>query len=192
MNFNQNIVINIRNTWEETLGKEIPYHIIEKSFKNIRHIKEGSFIKYLQFKMLHKRIVTNKKLRDMGISDMSNCPYCGELEETIEHAFLYCETVKIFWNEVEQWLRLHIDTSIKLSNLEKIMGTDTTENIIDKTIIATDRVIYRNRQQGKPHSIREVKALLKSQMLLEEYHSSTEGTDTIFLKTWENIYRILY
>ena len=40
-------------------------------------MKEGSFTKYLQFKMLHRRIVTNKKLMDMGIAETSNDPIVG-------------------------------------------------------------------------------------------------------------------
>ena len=72
------------------------------------------------------------------------------------------------------------------------MGTGNLDDIVDKTLIATKRVIYRNRQQGKPNSLREVKALLRTQMLFEEYQSSVEGTDVTFLKTWETIYRIIY
>ena len=72
------------------------------------------------------------------------------------------------------------------------MGTGFLDDIVDKTLIATKRVIHRNRQQGKPYTLREVKALLRTQMLLEEYQSSIEGTDVTFLKTWETIYRIMY
>ena len=59
MNYNQNIITDTRNNWEDILEEETPYHMIEKSFKNIQKMKEGSFTKYLQFKMLHKRIATN-------------------------------------------------------------------------------------------------------------------------------------
>ena len=83
-------------------GNAIQYNIFK-----FAAMKEGSFTKYLHFKMLHRRIVTNKKILDMGISESSKCPYCEEQEETIEHAFLYCETVKNFWGEIEVWLKRH-------------------------------------------------------------------------------------
>ena len=94
MEFNQTLIIETQTRWGEILNEEIPFNVVEKSFKNLHKMKEGSFTKYLQFKMLHMRIVTNKKLMDMGIAEISNCPYCGESEETIEHAFIYCETAQ--------------------------------------------------------------------------------------------------
>ena len=87
---------------------------------------------------------------------------------------------KQIWRDVEQWLRTYIDGAITITNIEKIMGTTLTYDIVDKTILATTRVIYRNRQGGKPYSLKEVQALLRSQMLIEEYQSGIEGTDENF------------
>ena len=192
MNTNQNLVIETQHQWEVTLNEEIPYHIVERSFKQIRKMKEGSFTKYLQFKLLHNSIVTNKKLYSMGLSDTSNCPYCGNIDETIEHAFLNCRVVTNFWKKLERWLRQVIEGGIKISDIEKIMGTGSLEDIIDKTILATKRNIYRNRQTGKPYSLTEVKACLKSQMLIEEYQANIEGNDRLFLHTWAQIYQFIY
>ena len=61
MDFNYNIIADIQNKWENTLDKEISLYTMEKALRHIQEMKEGPFTKYLQFKMLHKRIVTNKK-----------------------------------------------------------------------------------------------------------------------------------
>ena len=116
MNFDYHIITEVQRKWEDALLEDIPFQVVNKSFKNIRCMKEGSYMKYIQFKMLHRRIVTNKKLNDMGISDSSKCPYCDEPEETIEHAFITCRSVSKFWKEVEQWLQTNIDGTIKISN----------------------------------------------------------------------------
>ena len=189
MNQNQNLVIETQQKWELTLNEEIPYHIVERSFKQISKMKEGSFTRYLQFRLLHNRIVTNKKLYAMGLSETSNCPYCGNIDETIEHAFVNCITVKNFWNEIERWLRQVIEGGIKISDIEKIMGTGSLDDIIDKTILATKKTIYRNRQTGKPYSLNEVKACLKSQMLIEEHQANIDGNERSFLHTWAQIYQ---
>ena len=35
---------------------------------------------------------------------MPDCPRCGSgLEETAEHAFYYCERVRLFWDLVVEW-----------------------------------------------------------------------------------------
>ena len=102
MNTNPGIVIETQHKWELTLNEEIPHYIVERSFKQIQKMKEGSFTKYLQFKLLHDRIVTNRKLHAMGLSYTSNCPYCGCIDESIEHAFLKCRAVRTFWNDIER------------------------------------------------------------------------------------------
>ena len=191
MNFNDNIVQDTQRKWEEILNDDIPYNIVKRAFHNLHRMKEGPFTKYLQFKVLHNRIFTNKKLYDIGLIDNSACPYCNEPEETMEHALIYCNMVVEFWNDLERWLRRHIDNSIIISNIEKIMGTGTLDNIVDKAIIAAKRVIYTNRQVGKQYSVHDVKKLLKTQMKVEEYISGIEGNDIKFLKTWEVIYGML-
>ena len=188
MNFNDNIVQDTQRKWEEILIDDIPYNIVKRAFYNLHRMKEGPFTKYLQFKVLHNRIFTNKRLYDIGLIDNSACPYCNEPEETMEHALIYCNTVVEFWNDLERWLRRHIDNSITISNIEKIMGTGTLDNIVDKAIIAAKRVIYTNRQVGKQYSVHDVKKLLKTQMKVEEYISGIEGNNIKFLKTWEVIY----
>ena len=132
MNSNHNIVRETQQKWEEILMEDIPYNMARKAFSNLHRMKEGPFTKYLQFKLLHNRVFTNKKLYDIGISENSSCPYCDEQEETMEHAFLNCNSVKEFWNELERWLRTHVDYSITIPNIEKIMGTGTLDNIVDK------------------------------------------------------------
>ena len=139
MSINQNLIIETQTKWELSLNEDIPYHIVERSFKHIQKMKEGSFTKYLQFKLLHNRIVTNKKLFAMGLSESSNCPYCNNIDETIDHAFLNCRAVTNLWMEVERWLRQVIDGGIKISDIEKIMGTGSLDDIIDKTILATKK-----------------------------------------------------
>ena len=191
MGSNSNIITGVQRKWEERLGEDMPYQTVKNSFRDIRKMKEGPYMKYVQFKMLHGRIITNKKLLDMGISDSSKCPYCDEPEETIEHAFIYCTAIVKFWKDIEHWLRRYIEGTITISNIEKIMGTGNMNNIIEKTITATKGIIYKNRQIGKNYNINEVKSSLRSQMLMEEYQAGLEGNDESFLKTWERIYRYI-
>ena len=154
-------------------------------------MREGSYTKCIQFKLLHRRIVTNKILCDMGIKENSMCTYCMETIETIEHAFLYCNTVTKLWKEVETWLRIHVDGHISLNNVDKVLGISKGDNIVYKTIMATKKVIYRNRQKGSQYSLREVQASLKSQMKCKEYQSMIENSFKNFLDIWELVYNLL-
>ena len=37
---------------------------------------EGSYVKHIQFKVLHNRIVTNHRLRAMNLRDDDSCSFC--------------------------------------------------------------------------------------------------------------------
>ena len=188
MDFNHDVIIESKNKWENVLMEEISYKKMEKSFATLHKMKEGPFVRYFQFKLLHKRVVTNKALQYMGIKNNSACPYCEEQIETIEHAFLQCTAVRTIWQEVETWLKNNIDNKIKIPDIEKILGTDKENDIVGKTILATKRMINRNRQKGSQYTLREIKSILKSQLVIEEYQSGIDGNDVEFLKTWGNIY----
>ena len=53
-------------------------------------------------------------------------------------------------------------------------------------------IFFRTVTVNKQFLFLGLKALLKTQMLLEENQSSVEGTYVRFLKTWETIYGIIY
>ena len=82
-NSNHDIIDQLKAKWENILNEEINNTQMEKAFQHLHKLSEGSFDKYIQFKILHRRIVTNKKLLDMNIRDNSKCPYCDEEVETI-------------------------------------------------------------------------------------------------------------
>ena len=105
MDFNHNIGAEIQKNWEDILYEDLTIQRIERSFRNLHNMEEGSYIKYIQFKMLHRRIVTYKRLCDMGIKEKSSSHYCPEAKETLEHAFIYCNAAKDIWKEVENWLK---------------------------------------------------------------------------------------
>ena len=85
MVYNSNIVTEVKNKWERVLNEEIPYGIVEQGFVAIPKMIEGPYQKYFQFRLLHSRIVTNKKLYTMKISDTKNCPICQGAEEHDKH-----------------------------------------------------------------------------------------------------------
>ena len=69
---------------------DIPIHIIIKGFKVLSKMLEGSYVKYIQFKLLHNRIVTNHKLHAMNLRDDDMCSFCDASPETTYHAFITC------------------------------------------------------------------------------------------------------
>ena len=91
----------IQNKWSATLNKEINLFRVKRAFENLRKVPVNPYTKYIPFKLLHSRIVTNKKLVEMKIKDDPSCPYCDINSETLLHAFINCAAVKEFWKSIE-------------------------------------------------------------------------------------------
>ena len=160
MTYNGNVIKDVKEKWERTLNEEVGYTIIEHAFKAIPKINENTYQKYLQFKLLHLRTATNEKLFMMNINDSDLCPLCNTNIETIKHTFLECNFLIILWNDIEKSVKRSTKQTIKLSNIDKIFGRQTSDKLIDKIILYTKRVIFNNRKNGKIHNINDVKRKL--------------------------------
>ena len=88
MDWDYNIIQDVKQKWEEVLNEDIPYLIVENAFKYVTKIKESAYYKYLQFKMLHSRTIINEKLYIMKISESNICEMCMIEVETIKHAYI--------------------------------------------------------------------------------------------------------
>ena len=93
MSYNITIISNVKEKWEQTLNEEIPFNTIEKALTNLSKMEESAYQKYLQFKLLHSRRITNEKLYTINISDSNLCSICGSNIETIKHAFIDCNSI---------------------------------------------------------------------------------------------------
>ncbi len=62
-------------------------------------------VKEVSFKILHKIYPTQMKLARFNIENDLLCKFCGKEEETIRHLFCQCVFSKIFWTDVQHYLR---------------------------------------------------------------------------------------
>ena len=69
----------------------------------LSNMLEGSYAKYIQFELLHNRIVTNHRLRAMNLRNDDLCYFCDASPETIYHAFITCPGVSELWRKIEVW-----------------------------------------------------------------------------------------
>ena len=85
---NGDILSKCAGKWSESLLEEISEVNLSQSFKKIDKDIDCTYVRYLQFRLLHRRIFTNELLYRMKIVDSPECPLCNNIPETIEHAFL--------------------------------------------------------------------------------------------------------
>ena len=188
MDYNGNIIIEVKEKWETVLNEEINYKTIEKAFIELKKCQRSAYQKYFQFKLLHSRTAIKDKLYTMNLSETNICPLCETYIETIKHAFIECDYVNTLWYQIEQWLKGKLKKTIKLSNTDKIFGRQDSDGIIDKVILSAKIVIFNNRKDCKFHHIRDFKRVLFKQLCIEEYHAMLNLEEHKFMQIWEPVY----
>ena len=92
---------------------------LSQSFKKIDKNFDCTHVRYLQFRLLYRRIFTNELLYRMKIVDRPECPLCNNTPKKIEHAFIWCQKTHTQWRQIELWLSMVLKYKIKTSDSEK-------------------------------------------------------------------------
>ena len=91
-----------------------------------------------------KVIPTNIQLERYGIKDSNLCTFCKIEKETLQHLFVDCAKVKVFWEKVST-LILGFSQTLNFKNI--ILNTmHVNQKVIDNFIVlAAKHFIYKTR-----------------------------------------------
>ena len=101
---NRNLPFQIKAKWKQNLNNTINCDQIKTCFRLCNKITECTYLRYIQFNILHNRIVIQTLLLKMGISESEPCLYCTE-KDTQVHTMLYCPLTIQLWSNVEKRVR---------------------------------------------------------------------------------------
>ncbi|PWA63518.1 RNA-directed DNA polymerase, eukaryota [Artemisia annua] len=108
--------------------------------------------------------------RNIPINDVS-CPFCGDVEETVDHLFTGCLVANALWQHVTSWCKVHnwFAFSFKdLVNIHNFVGlTGRAKDIFHGIILigrwsiwrARNRIKFQNKKYRMVDIIGEVKEL---------------------------------
>ena len=97
------IIENAVTKWKEKTELEISSFSMSKSFISNSKI-DDIYLRYIQFRTLHRIFFTNNILLKMGIKDSSICNLCNREEDSNEHMFINCQISTRLWIRVESWI----------------------------------------------------------------------------------------
>ena len=145
-----------------------------------------SRLRWLQFRITHLILPTNKWLHRIGLIESPNCNRCKTEIETLDHIFIECPEVKIFWEEViRKWNFLFE----QVSNIEKLFGIldyDIDDYQMKNQILLTvRRYICMCKYRESSLSITVFNILLKDTARLEEELAKQRGSLGIHYQKWE-------
>ena len=95
-------------------------------------IVKDSYLISFQFKIIHRIFNCNYKLFVWTIKQSPQCPICQHIDN-LEHYFYYCESSKLFWVQVETWLKEKLLVNFNFTVLEVLLGVIN----IDKSLFYT-------------------------------------------------------
>ena len=75
-----------------------------KYYENAYYCTLETKLRSFQIKLFLKCIVFNNTLHGFGLVDSDKCAFCKTDTEDIMHFFYYCPYVKLFWDEVRDWI----------------------------------------------------------------------------------------
>ena len=78
--------------------------------------------------------------------------------------------------------------TVKLSNIYKIFGIQSSDNLLDKIILNTKIIIFNNRKNGKNHNISDLKREMFKQLQIEECQAKMEQNEDKLIELWDELY----
>ena len=189
--FRKNKEPNIRAIakWEEELNMD---NTEEWSFLFFLPIKSklNARCTYFQIQILHRTLITNRKLKQFNIRDNESCDICGEIE-TISHLLIDCEPVLELWIEFGLWLEGLSPNHLYLDKKSILLGNSKNELIINNLINITKHEIYKSKWTNRKLNLFKLKKIFKIQMELEMYLGTIKKTLPKVLGKWSTIYNDL-
>lgn len=150
--------------------------IFDKIFKTT----SDTSIRWFQFRVVHRILVTNKSLKRMKIKADDKCTFCNALPESIEHLLYECIHVSSFWNKLLNWIKSkckHCDrlTSFNLQLI--IFGTSKdfeSDAVFDLILLMAKKYIYYCRCLNKPLNFVSFQKQVAKRYAIEKYMYSTK------------------
>ena len=116
-----------------------------------RIVTSDPYTRYFQYKVLNNVLYLNEKLFFFGISETSQCSFCNQNNETIEHLFCHCFVTKALWNGLNTLSENHLSL-YGLTPKAAFFGF--TEKNLDDTILQNHLLLvfgiylYKSRSYG--------------------------------------------
>ena len=101
---NHNILDELSQKWREKADLELTSFLLCKAFRFISKI-DDIYLRYIQYRTLHRRFYTTNVLCQSGIKDTNICNVCKTEVDSNEHMLLFCEGSDLLWKNTENYLR---------------------------------------------------------------------------------------
>ena len=167
-----------------TLNDEI--YTWSKIYRHPFEITKNSKLQWLQYRINHKILVTNKLLFKLGIKDNNLCFFCEREIETVEHLLWHCQKVQ----DLLLQLKTHLDNRDIMLTLEYfpyMFGScvfNPTKNVEDIILLNVKQYIYQTKCLKKALNLNSLLATLKQAYNIEYEVAKHNNKLDYFNENW--------
>ena len=144
-----------------------------------------------QFKINHNIIYTKDKLKRANIIADDLCHLCKSEQHTIQHMFLKCSHVTLFWNEFFDWWSQVTSENIQLSDSTILYGHTNPlkhHQTLSLALLVAKYFIYKCNLNEQSLLFSLLKIQLRENILTEIYIAIKKNiTAKLFNQTWKGL-----
>jgi hypothetical protein len=173
---------------------EVIYDIEDHEWRNIFRLPfytcRSTKLQTFQYRLLHRVITCNHWLFNAQIKSSPNCDAC-QADDTIEHFFLHCENVKLFWKRFHTWWnkvavgKFQLDIVTEKDTIFGIKSANKYSTIFNYVAILAKKHIHDAKLTSGTVYFLPFLVLLKQQVILEREIAYKNRRELSFDSNWK-------
>ena len=145
----------------------------EKCFNLLKFTNSDTKLRWLQFRILHHILSTNRSVSKYNIDQIDRCSFCGAHSETILHLLWTCRYVQQFWNNLASSInkKCYHANKFRFTKSLVIFGKCkeiVTDNICNLIILLAKYFIYRSKVQNQTLNFKAFISELHKRYIIEK------------------------
>ena len=174
------------NKWSTRLN--VTVHVKTIFLQAIRTTQD-TYLRWLQYRILHRILPTQRLLFFMKISNSPLCSLCLQEEETLDHMFWECDQVQQFWSDFLDWLQSNFKhcRNLMLSKDLIVLGCSDgvhTDKVFNLFILLAKQCIFKAALNKTSPTLPMFVNILKQRFLIEKYNAYINNNYVNFTKDW--------
>lgn len=158
-----------------------------QALQNVNLLTNNTKMRSFQFRFLCHSLVTNKKLKEWGLSDTDRCTFCRDHYETQEHLFLNCTETRRFFEQVLIWFECLTDSEFNLDKTQLALLSNKKITTVDRVLLLAKPYVYSIRCANKELNIYNFKKHVFKIVRLEKYMAVKLNREKQFCKQWATL-----
>lgn len=135
--------------WNHDLNIALDPKTFASLFRKINQISSSTKLRFLQYKILTKTLITNVHASKWDNTITSNCTFCNTVAETTLHLFFECACVRKLWTALSKWFKYFYEINVTFTAELCLLNNFAKRNsaLINIIVLITKFFIYRCKSQ---------------------------------------------